>query len=172
VVRKLAITLAILAGLILVAIGIRRWLDYRSARNVVTSFVVGVRDGQREDVLNLMEPSQRVFVESRLKKKDNFWSPSQGLTYRILEIHIAGNKADCRIWIERDGFRIKPWFHLNRMESGSWKIRKIDHTEVDERWNDLMEDRARTEGNQLADELHNALKDNKDVTVERHKKEE
>ena len=171
-VRKLAITAAVLVGLVLVTFGIRRWIDYRSARNVVTSFVIGVRDGQREDVLNLLDPSQRTFVEERLKKKDDFWSPSDDLTYRILDLEITGDKADCQVWIEREGYRIKPWFHLKRMESGSWKIRKIDNTQVDERWNDLQEDRVRAEGDQLADELREALKDQQDVSIERHKKDE
>jgi len=123
VLRKLTI-----AGLLLVVSGAQKWLDQRATRKVLGSFIVALKEGDREQALALLDSQQRDDVEARTRGDNaDSWTPHRNLKYRIHHVEISGNRAVAELWIEKEGFVIQPQVHLNRTDTSLWKISHIEN---------------------------------------------
>jgi len=69
VVYKLATGALVGVGLFLLAIGVQRWLDQRSAARVADTFMTAVERGDRETVLSLLLPASRARIEAAARPK-------------------------------------------------------------------------------------------------------
>ena len=166
--RKLAIGALVIAGAGLIVAGGQKWLDARSAAGTVRQFMTAVRDGDRETVYSLLPPAQKKIAQAADEDgRPNRWLPNPGVSYRLHSLDISGIEGKARLWIEKNGFVIKPTMHLRRSDTGQWKILRIEDLEVDRLWQDLMQTRARITGENLANELTDALQGRPGVAVER-----
>ena len=166
--RKLTIAGLIIAGMLLVVSGAQKWLDQRAARKVLDSFIVALKEGDREQALALLDSQQRDDVEAGTRGDNaDSWTPHRNLKYRIHHIEISGNRAMAQLWIEKDGFVIQPRVHLIRSETSLWKISHIENLQIDPLWEDVQRELARQSGENLAKEIGEALRGRPGVTVER-----
>jgi hypothetical protein len=170
VLRRTLILGLIGGGLLLVGIGVQRWFDRQAGRNVATDFMAALKQGDREAAMSHLDPAQRSRAEVRFKKAKagstvptDAWTPVPGVQYRVYEMHMDGYQAVVTILMQKNGFAMRPKFYLRRASGTRWKIAKIDGLEVDPRWHDLQQARARAQGDRLAEELAKEL----GVTVER-----
>jgi len=69
VVYKLATGAIVAVGLFLLALGVQRWLDQRSAAHVADTFMTAVERGDRETVLSLLLPAARARIEAAASPK-------------------------------------------------------------------------------------------------------
>lgn len=91
------------------------------------------------------------------------WAPVPGVQYRVYDVQMDGYRSLVTILVQKNGFVVKPEFTLHRSSGTRWKITQIDGLEVDPRWHDLQQVRARSQGQRLAE----ALKGRPGVIVER-----
>lgn len=155
-------------GLSLIVYGVQSWLDHRAAARVAKTFLQALRDGDRELALSQLSTAQRQAVEDRTDHANSsFWSPEPEMNFRLMQTQIDGDTAFVQYWINKNGFVLKPIFHLRRNETRSWKIVRIENLQIDPRWLDLENERARQAGENLANELAKALKERPGTTVER-----
>lgn len=161
---KLTLVGASACGLLLIVLGVQNVLDRRAAEQVTHSFMSAVLEGDRATLLTLLAPRDRAAVG-----RDAFtgWESEMGVTYRIHHIEMQGRSAEAHLRIEKGVFSLKPSLHLQRSETGQWKVAGIDDLQIDPRWNDLQRARGRTEGEELARELTEALGKLPNVDVER-----
>lgn len=167
-IRKLAIVALVIAGAGLVVAGGQKWLDGRSAAKTVRQFMTALRDGDRETVWSLLPPKQKKIAQADHEHgRADKWLPHPGVTYRLHSLEISGAECQARLWIEKNGFVVKPTIHLRRSDTGQWKILRVENLKVDPRWKDLLETRGHIAGEELANELADALKNRPGVSVER-----
>lgn len=168
VVRRLLIAVLVIAGVTLVVFGTQRWLDHRAAGAVATDFVEALRDGDRDAALAQLTAQLRSEVEGNVGGKDSpFWAADAEFSYRIHHVELDGDNALVQLWIDKGGFVLEPILHLQRGETGSWKIERIENLHIDPKWFDLQLERAQLQGKADAVELRKALKSRPGVTVER-----
>jgi hypothetical protein len=91
------------------------------------------------------------------------WAPVPGVQYRVYDVQMDVYRSLVTILVQKNGFVVKPEFTLHRSSGTRWKITQIDGLEVDPRWHDLQQVRARSQGQRLAE----ALKGRPGVIVER-----
>lgn len=166
--RRVAVPLLILAGLLLVARGAHSWLDGRQARSVVAEYLEALRAGDRERALRCLTADRRAHVEAAERRPQNAPDralPDPGFAFRIHRVELAGDTATVEVRIERGGFRIQPRLHLERAAAMDWKIAGIDPVKIDPRWEDLERARARAADAQIVEELERALSARRDVPL-------
>jgi len=168
VIRRFLTGALIAAGLLVIAIGVQRWFDAHSAETVVHQLMSAVDAGDRQAVLALLHTDRRKLVEMRLDhgQKDP-WTRQDGVTYRIQQLDVSGDTAIVRLSIVKDGFKIHPTVYLRRGQTARWKIDRLDNLQVDPRWLSMQRARVRQEGEQLAEQIQNALQNRPGVTVDR-----
>ncbi len=166
--RKLTLLGAVAAGVLLITLGAQKMLDRRAAEQVARTFMAALTEGDRATLLTLLPPENRAALEDSDSDEHPLqWVQETGVTYRIHHIDMQGEVADVRLWIEKDGFNLKPLLRLKQSDTGVWKVAGIDDLDIDRRWEDLQRERGREDGEQLAEELAEALGDLPGVEVDR-----
>ena len=169
-VRRLTSVALVAAGLWLVTVGAQRWYVNRQVNQLVHAFMDALKSGNRERALLYLEPDKRALAETKFRRQTEdrtFWTPNPRLTYRIHHVRVDGQRAESELWIEKDGYVLKPLIHIVRSETGLWKIDHIEGLHIDPLWKDQWRDRGRIEGEELAEELAAALKGREGISVER-----
>ena len=165
------ITIAVAAvAVLLIARGVQKWLDHHSAKQVVVGFVTALKEGNAEAALSLLNPLQRDTFESKLAQMtgdEEFWTADPEFEFRIHHVDVDGDDAVAHVWIDKQGYVLKPMIHLHRNDLNRWKIGQIENLEIDPRWEDRRYERAKQQGRDLAAELEDALGDQSGVDVER-----
>ena len=166
--RRLTMFALVITGLCLVFFGVQSWLDHHDASRVPELFLEALRDGDRETALMQLSAEQRDEVELQTGgENSDFWSAESEMEFRLHHTDLNGETAVVQYVVEKDGFALKPIFHLERSETGSWKIVRIENLEPDPRWVDLHNEQAKQADEELAKELAEALKNRPGATVER-----
>lgn len=169
--RRLAFGAMVLGGIALVAVGVQKYLDTRAASQVASRFMTALAAGDRVSALSLVHPDRLAEFEARQDPNDaSLQLPQVDLEFRIHHVDISGDRAEVQLVIEKNGFVLQPVVHLLRSKTSLWRVDRIDRLEVDRRWDDLLETRAeaaRQAGQQLAEELKQALEASEGVEVER-----
>ena len=173
-VRRTLILGLIAGGLLLAGIGVQGWFDRNAARDVVFDFMEALKQGNRKSAMAHLGPKLRAESEQRAKKAKagpankaiahaEIWAPVPGVQYRVYDVQMDVYRSLVTILVQKNGFVVKPEFTLHRSSGTRWKITQIDGLEVDPRWHDLQQVRARSQGQRLAE----ALKGRPGVIVER-----
>ncbi len=167
-VRKLTTGVLFASGLWLVAIGIQRWSDNREVAQVVTSFVDAVKRGDKDRILDSLDPRLRALNErGEAEQLKPLIDGKLQFEYQIHHIEISRDRAKAELRINKDGFMIKPVVYLQRSPTTVWKVNALEHIEVDPRWNDLQQARSLTRGEKLAEELGDSLNGIPGASVQR-----
>lgn len=165
---KLILGGGIALGVLLIVIGVQRVLDRRAAERVAEAFMTALIEGDRATLLSLLPPESRAALEHDDADEHQLeWVSEPGVRCRIHHVQVQGAQAEARLWIEKNGFTLKPLLRLRRSGTRVWKISGVDDLQVDKRWNDLQRERGRIDGEQLARELTDALGHLPNVRVER-----
>ena len=121
-----------MAGVWLLTIGIRQWLEYRNVEDVVDSFVVAVLQGDQARARLLLQPELRAKVDQQTPSDGaSFWKSSPGFHYRIQQIEIDGDSAVALARIQQRHFILKTEMRLRRDHAGQWKIGHIESRRED-----------------------------------------
>ena len=143
-------------------------LDRRAAEKVAHTFMTALTAGDRATLLTLLPPENRTALEDVESDEHPLeWVKESGVTYRIHHIDMLGEVAEVRFWIEKGGFNLKPLLRLKRSDTGLWKVAGVEDLQIDRRWKDVQRERGRVDGEQLADELTEALGKLPGVEVDR-----
>ena len=169
VVRRLIAGFVIAFGLFAVAIGVQRWFDSRAAESVVHALMAAVQSGNRDAMLGLLTPDRRVVADAPSTRAGgkNAWKKQRGMSYRIREMEINGDRAVASLTVEKDGYEVQPTVYLLRGETARWKIDRIEDLQKDPRYLKDVQAYERQQGEQLAEELKEALDGRDGVTIER-----
>ena len=166
--RRVITGALIAAGLLLIALGVQQWCDAHAARKAALRFLRAVEEGRREEALSLLTPARRAEWEaSHRTESDLLARPEAGLSYRVHHVEVRGGVARADLRIEKGGYEIKPSLYLARGESTTWKVDRVENLEADRRWEDALARYGRMDGEALADELREALRDCPGVEVSR-----
>ncbi len=160
--RRWAIVALLLTGSLLVAAGAQKWLASRQPVAAIDALFESIRDGDRQRYLRLLLPEWRERLEAA-GTAEAAWTPEPGLTWRIHRLTVRGNDAEAEVWVEKDGFLVKPRVRLKRSEAHVWHVAAVEPFDVDPRWADLQQ--ARDE--ELARTLSERLKQRPGITVSR-----
>lgn len=168
-IRRLIAGVVVAVGLLSVAIGVQRWFDARAAEGVVHSLMAAVESGNRAASLRLLTPDRRKIVDlsSAMADGGNVWQKQPGMSYHIRGMQIDGDRAVASVTIERDGYILQPTVYLQRGAASRWKIDRVEDMQVDPQY--LKDRRAyqRQQGEQLAEELREALDGRPGISIER-----
>lgn len=82
-------------------------------------------------------------------------------------MRIDGDRAVADVSIEKDGYILQPTIHLLRGATARWKIDRIENMQVDPQYRKDRRAYQRQQGEQLAEELNEALEGKRGVTIER-----
>jgi len=169
VVRRVIAGFVIAVGLFAVAIGVQRWFDSRAAESVVHSLMAAIQAGDRDAMLGLLTPDRRIVADAPSTRAggENAWKRQRGMSYRIREMEINGDRAVASVTIEKDGYEVQPTVYLQRGEAARWKIDRVEDLQEDPRYLKDVHAFERQQGEQLAEELKEALDGRDGVTIER-----
>ena len=146
----------------------QNWLDQRAAIAVVQGFLDAVEEGDRERAFSFLDAAIREEIGPALQDPESpVWLPMPGVQHRVNEFAIDGDTAQAKVLIEKNGFRLEPIVHLQRVETGSWKIVKIDRISIDPKWKALQRQRAQNAAQETNRELQDALNGQPGATVSR-----
>lgn len=158
----------IAVGAWLILLGAQSWYEHRQVATVVRAFMTALENGDRAAALSLFDPTSRAAIERQpAEGKALLWVPTLGLQYRIHHVTVAGSHATVQLWIDKDAFVIQPVLHLARNSAGEWAIDRVAPFQIDPLWEDLLEQQAETAGEQLAQELNEALVAQVGVSIQR-----
>ena len=167
-VRRLIITTLVVTGIALIVSGTQKWLEKREVVAVVHSLMTALIKGDRQAIHSLLPPNHpELFDRSNGNQNPEIWSPDPGLSYKIHDSRINGDKATVIVRIQKAGYRLQPTIHLIRSKTARWKINDIENLQVDPRWYDQLEAQSRAEGEQAARELEELLKGKRGIVIER-----
>ena len=169
-VRRLIAGFVIAVGLFAVAIGVQRWFDTRAAESVVHALMASVQSGDRDAMLGLLTPDRRDVVAdapSTMAGGENAWKKQRGMSYRIRNVEINGDRAVASVTVEKDGYVVQPTVYLQRGETSRWKSDRIEDLQEDPRYLKDVQAYERQQGEQLAEELKEAFDGRDGVTIER-----
>ena len=151
----------LLVGAWLIYLGGVRWMEHRAASATVDDFLVAVRDGEFETAKSHLSPELQAALKDRPKFAKPFETAIDGLRWEVSDIEIDGATAAAQLRIEKDGFSVTPVLEMVRTGDGVWKISRIKNLFVDPAWEKGKRDQARLQGEQTAEEIRRALRDNK-----------
>ena len=162
--RKFIIAALGVAGLFLLGLGGQRWFDQQNAVKTVELFLKAQQAGNRQLALGFLHTKQRDAAERNGKLAGTALGK---FTFRVHHVELNGKNAVVQLWIESEGYVIKPKFHLERGRSNSWKITDVTDVSVDPLWQDQQVDKVKAADEQLARELAKALEHRPGVKLER-----
>ena len=138
--QKFLITALVLVGLYLVILGAQRVYEHYRVKQISLEFVEALETGNEKQICGLLTPEKADLAK---KLKQDSQDSSAPLDYRILNVKLAGDKAQVSIQIQKNGYAIKPDILLVKSQTGVWKIDAITHAQVDPLWYDQEDQRYR-----------------------------
>ncbi|QDT40981.1 hypothetical protein Pan241w_10400 [Gimesia alba] len=138
--QKFLITALVLVGLYLVILGAQRVYEHYQVKQISLEFVQALETGNEKQIRGLLTPEKADLAK---KLKQDSQDSSAPLNYRILDVKLAGDKAQVSIQIQKNGYAIKPDIHLVKSQTGVWKIDAITQAKVDPLWYDQEDQRYR-----------------------------
>ncbi len=116
-----------MAGIWLLTLGVRQWLEYRDVKDVVDSFVVAVMQGDQARARLLLQPGLRDKADEQSASGEaSIWKVSPGFSYRIQQLDVADDSAIALARIQQQYFVLKARMRLHRDRSGQWKIGHVE----------------------------------------------
>ncbi|QDU79588.1 hypothetical protein Pla110_12990 [Polystyrenella longa] len=148
-------------GVMLVWMGLNKWIDHRETKSVALGYVDAVMQCDKQKILQFTHPELRERAEQELtgpafketQKPDEYrieihhslkTGPEDSLAYllntgivdpKMLKEHVEPTML-INVIIEQNGYQMKPDIHLERYQDGIWYVTWIEGLEVDPRWLD------------------------------------